>query len=68
MTDFALARCTANALVWLQIDDWEFNIFELDKLTQGRALYTVCMTLMEKEGLLVRHCMLLLWPFDSALM
>lgn len=35
-----------------KIDDWEFNIFELDKLTQGRALYTVCMTLMENEGLL----------------
>ena len=37
----------------MQVGDWEFNIFELDKLTQGRPLYTVCMTLMENEGLLV---------------
>jgi len=50
---------------WLQIDDWEFNIFELDKLTQGRALYTVCMTLMENEGLLVRHGKLLLLLLPS---
>ena len=36
-----------------QIDDWDFDIFDLSVKTQGRPLYTVCMALMEKEGLLV---------------
>ena len=39
----------------LQILHWEdFNIFELASLTHGRALFTVCMCLMEQEKLLVR--------------
>ena len=36
-----------------QIDDWDFDIFDLSIKTSGRPLYTVCMALMEKEGLLV---------------
>lgn len=35
-----------------KIDDWDFDIFDLSVKTQGRPLYTVCMALMEKEGLL----------------
>lgn len=39
----------------LQILHWEdFDIFELASLTHGRALFTVCMCLMEQEQLLVR--------------
>ena len=39
----------------LQILHWEdFDIFELASLTHGRALFTVCMCLMEQEKLLVR--------------
>lgn len=37
----------------MQIDSWEFDIFQLSNLTDGRPLYTLCMTLMEREGLLV---------------
>eukprot|EP00891_Asterochloris_glomerata_P008654 jgi/Astpho2/8654/e_gw1.00126.42.1_t len=37
----------------LQILHWEdFDIFELASLTHGRALFTVCMCLMEQEQLL----------------
>ena len=45
----------SNHLAWLlQIDSWDFDIFQLSNLTNGRPLYTLCMTLMEREGLLVR--------------
>ncbi|KAL3146015.1 hypothetical protein ABBQ38_015372 [Trebouxia sp. C0009 RCD-2024] len=35
-----------------KIDDWDFDIFDLSIKTAGRPLYTVCMAMMEKEGLL----------------
>lgn len=41
------------AVCMSQIDDWDFDIFDLSIKTSGRPLYTVCMALMEKEGLLV---------------
>ena len=45
---------TCQSALWLvQIDSWEFDIFQLSNLTNGRPLYTLCMTLMEREGLLV---------------
>jgi hypothetical protein len=38
----------------LQVYDWEFDVFQLQRLSGGRPLFAVAMALLDREGLLVR--------------
>ena len=38
----------------VQVYDWDFNMFEVDRASGGRPLYTATMALLQDQGLLVR--------------
>ena len=38
-----------------QLFAWDFNVFELERMTKGSPLVTVTLTLLENYQLLVRH-------------